>query len=88
MWVTAHLADLESDLSAIHRIDDMYSQPGPRILRLAYRLVHYPGAVQSAALSARRREVERPAPVSEEPRTGPRPGSLFSFATSGGEPGA
>jgi hypothetical protein len=57
--VTAFLADVESDLSAIHRINDMYSAPGPRVLRLAYRLAHYEGCVRHAVLAARQR---KPAP--------------------------
>jgi hypothetical protein len=54
--VAAHEADIESDLSAIHRIDDMHTEPADRIFRLARRLSHYPGCVQSAiAREARHR---------------------------------
>ncbi len=35
-----------SDMSAIHRIDDMYSMGSRRWAQLVMRLVAYPGAVQ------------------------------------------
>lgn len=54
--MTAYEADIESDLSAIHRIDDMYSQPADRIFRLARRLAHYPGCVRSALANTRKPE--------------------------------
>lgn len=48
-WVTDHTADLESDLSAVHRVDDMWSMPGPKFLRLALRTVAYAGVMQARA---------------------------------------
>lgn len=43
----AHLDDLRSDFSAIHRIDDMYALSGPDFMRLAYRLPVYQGVMQA-----------------------------------------
>ena len=48
-WVTDHLADLESDLSVLHRVDDMWSMPGAKFLRLAKRTVAYLGVMQARA---------------------------------------
>ena len=48
-WVVDYLADLESDLSVFHRVDDMWSMPGPRFFRLAKRTVAYQGVMQARA---------------------------------------
>src|SRR5690606_8428162 len=42
-WVIDHLADLESDFSRFHRIDDIYALDGPRFMRLAWRIGVYEG---------------------------------------------
>lgn len=47
MWILDHLDDIESDLSAIHRVDDMGSMPAGRFVRLVERLWNYPGAIRS-----------------------------------------
>lgn len=44
-----HLDDIESDMSAIHRIDDIWSMNGPRFFRFAYRLPAYKGTVRAIA---------------------------------------
>jgi len=44
--VGSHLEDVRSDLSAIHRIDDIEALPGPRFYALVYRLSAYPGLMQ------------------------------------------
>lgn len=44
-----HLGDVESDLSAFHRIDDIWSMNGPRFFRLAERLPAYQGAIRARA---------------------------------------
>ncbi len=49
MWVLDYLDDLESDFSAIHRIEDMYELDGPRFFSLAMRLAAYPGVMQVRA---------------------------------------
>jgi hypothetical protein len=48
--VLAHLADLESDFSAIHRIDDMYALDGPTFMRMAFRLPVYQGVMRQRLL--------------------------------------
>jgi hypothetical protein len=48
--VTAYAEEIESDLSVLHRIDDMHSQPAKRMLRLARHLPAYQGAVRSQML--------------------------------------
>jgi hypothetical protein len=45
--VLDHIADLESDFSAIHRISDMYSLDGPTFFSLAYRLSAYRGVMRA-----------------------------------------
>lgn len=49
--MAAHRDDIESDLSAIHRIDDTFGQPAQRMLRLAYRVGHYPGIIRNLMLN-------------------------------------
>jgi hypothetical protein len=48
--VIYHLADLQSDFSAIHRIDDMYALDAPTFFRLAYRLPVYQGVLRQRLL--------------------------------------
>jgi hypothetical protein len=45
-WVLDYLDDIESDLSAVHRVDDIHTLTSERFFRLANRLVHYQGAVR------------------------------------------
>jgi hypothetical protein len=59
------MPDVESDLSAIHRIDDPYREEGPRMLRLAYRLAHYQGCVRTAWLARQ--------PAAAPPARSPQP---------------
>lgn len=47
----SHLADLESDFSAIHRITDMYALDGPRFFQMAYRLPVYEGVLRQRLLA-------------------------------------
>ncbi|MGH3438871.1 MAG: hypothetical protein ACRDRN_20670 [Sciscionella sp.] len=69
--MAAYRADVESDLSAIHHIPDPTALDGPRMLRLAYRLAHYPGILRNRMLGAAR----------SQPTTAPAPGQ----ATEQGE---
>lgn len=48
LWVLDHLSDLESDFSAIHRIDDMYGLPSRKFFAFAYRMPAYAGCMQVA----------------------------------------
>lgn len=54
-----HLADLESDFSRFHGIDDIYSMPGPKFLAFCWRIAAYDG------MMARRIEAQnhKPEPV-------------------------
>lgn len=54
--MAAYRDDVESDLSAIHHIHDPYEQDGPRMLRLAYRLGHYPGIVRNRVIGTARQK--------------------------------
>lgn len=47
-----HLDDIESDLSAFHRIDNWEDMPARRFLLLAERLGHYRGAIRNIMLAA------------------------------------
>ncbi len=44
-----HLRDIESDMSAFHRIDNIWAMDGPRFFYLAYRLTAYRGVMRSLA---------------------------------------
>jgi hypothetical protein len=54
LWVLDCLDDIRSDLSVLHRIDDMDTMPAPRFWAYATRLVHYSGAVAGQALLEQR----------------------------------
>ena len=56
-----HLDDIESDLSAVHRIDDIWTMEAGRFFRLAWRLPAYQGVMRMHA--------EKQA-MDEEKRTG------------------
>lgn len=49
MDVLNYLDDIESDLSAFHRVDDYLDMDCLKFFRLAFRLVHYQGAVRAQA---------------------------------------
>lgn len=61
MWVLDLLPEIESDLSALHRIEDPYPLAGSRMIRLIERLPAYDGAVRAALLAR-----QAPAPVQQE----------------------
>lgn len=78
------LRDIESDMSAIHRVDDIWSMPGPRFFAFAWRLPAYRGAIREWILREQRDEEETapvPAQQYESPgyaaprRGGPQPGT-------------
>jgi hypothetical protein len=43
--VVDYLADLESDFSRFHRVDDMTQLDGPRFFRMAWRMAAYRGVL-------------------------------------------
>lgn len=57
MWTVDYEADIASDLSAFHRVDDPMTIDGPRFFSLALRLAAYSGVL--AARAAKLREDER-----------------------------
>lgn len=57
MWTLDYEADIASDLSAFHRVDDPMTIDGPRYFSLAPRLAAYSGVL--AARVAKMREDER-----------------------------
>jgi len=71
--VVDHLADVESDMSVFHRVDDMYALDGPRFFRLAVRLPFYKGVIRAHVMA----EIhERDGSAAAGPRvgsTGPAP---------------
>ncbi len=54
-----HLRDIESDMSAIHRIDNIWEMDGPRFFRLAYRLPAYQGVMRMLAEEQAMRQEKR-----------------------------
>lgn len=58
MWTTEHEADIASDLSAFHRVDDPLSIDGPRYFSLAQRVGAYSGVMAAIYTERQRREHE------------------------------
>jgi len=73
--VLDHLADVESDLSAFHRIDSMMTVPGPRFFRLAIRLSAYAGIMQ-ARVAAVANDDQPPTPTAQ---AAGRPGTRDTY---------
>ncbi len=63
LWVVEHLEDVRSDLSVLHRVDDMESMPADRFLSFVERLAHYEGAIRHLAILAREEHNAPPTPV-------------------------
>lgn len=55
MWTVDHEADVASDLSAFHRIDDPMLIEAARYFSLALRLAAYPGVLAAIAAEEERR---------------------------------
>ncbi|MGI8333480.1 hypothetical protein ACRYCC_26305 [Actinomadura scrupuli] len=80
-WVLDYLGDLESDMSAIHRIDDMYAMPGPRFFRLAARIGAYDGAVANRLAMRHLQNQEKAQEISTAAEIAASPlGELVSIA--------
>lgn len=47
MWTLDHLADLESDFSVFHRVEDIYNLDGPRFFQFAERIFAYKGVMRA-----------------------------------------
>lgn len=81
-FVCDHLADLESDFSAVHGIRDMWALPGPKWLRLAVRLVAYTGVMQARAQGLLDQAAASPEPVAVQGVPGPVAGDRVSIESS------
>lgn len=51
MWLLDYPAEVESDLSRFHRVEDPMAMDSPRYFRLAPLLVHYDGALRAALVA-------------------------------------
>ena len=58
MWTIDYEADIASDLSAFHRIDDPMQIDGPRYFSLAIRLAAYAGVLAARVEKMRQDERE------------------------------
>lgn len=99
MWVLDHLADIASDFSVLHRVDDIGETRSSVFFAFAHRLPAYQGVMR---LRAKAREAQEPAapPVTAaaqgsaprpvvggtraELQTAPEFAGVFSFSKAGG----
>jgi hypothetical protein len=66
MWLPAHLADVESDMSAVHRVDDIDDLPAPKFFSYAWRLPHYRGVMRDRVIALQDdQEDTGPAPAAQ-----------------------
>lgn len=72
IWLTEIWDDVESDLSAYHRIEDPQRLAGWRLMKLAARLHAYGGAV---AFRLKQFEADSRQPVDADPEPAPLPPS-------------
>ena len=56
MWTVDHEADIASDLSAFHRVDDPLALDGPRYFALAQRVGAYRGVMHAIYTARAQRE--------------------------------
>lgn len=71
MWVPAHLADIESDMSAVHGVRDIDELSAPKFFGFAWRLPHYRGVMRDRVI-ALQREQDEDVPVITGGRDAPR----------------
>lgn len=59
-----YLEDIRSDLSVLHRVDDMEVMPAPRFYALAYRLTAYQSVIATKVRRQKQgQQQSRPKPV-------------------------
>jgi hypothetical protein len=80
--VIDHLDDLESDFSAIHRVDDIYDLDGPQFFKKAWRMSAYQG-VMRMRLEA---EAEQNSPTRQPPSAAQAPAQVASGRAGPGIP--
>lgn len=60
MWTIEHEADIASDLSAFHRVDDPMTLDGPTYFSRAHRLAAYAGVMQSRVIAQQQEDAPAP----------------------------
>lgn len=70
-----YFEEVESDMSAFHRIDDVYAMPAPRFINLAVRLFAYKGIIRALYEAEQHREQQEQLPASVRSRTPSRAGN-------------
>ncbi|WP_042400215.1 hypothetical protein [Streptacidiphilus carbonis] len=68
-WVVHCLDDIASDMSVFHRVDDITALDGPTLMRLAWRLPAYEGAMRSRVMAE---QEENPSPSPQGRVSAPR----------------
>lgn len=68
-WIVDYLDDVESDLSAFHRIDDYRTLSSARFFSLALRLGAYAGVIQARAYAESKASEPARSPRGEVVRT-------------------
>jgi hypothetical protein len=63
LWVLECLDDIASDMSVFHRVDDITVLDGATLMRLAWRLPAYQGAMHIRVQQAQADEPDMGAPV-------------------------
>jgi hypothetical protein len=71
MWLPGSLPDVESDMSAVHRVDDIWAMPAARFFRLAWRLPHYRGVMRDRVLALQREQGDEPVAAPAPQQRGP-----------------
>jgi hypothetical protein len=94
MWIPGHLADIESDMSALHGVDDIWSMPAARFFAFAWRLPHYQGVMRDVVLAEQnsgrsrqpeqQRAIQRAAPSAREAPPPATPAVVRSDPALGG----
>src|SRR5690606_24750181 len=66
-WIWFYQDLVEADMSAFHRVDDIYSMDADKFFGFAKCLIHYSGAVRGEAESEQREKEEANPPRKVEP---------------------
>jgi hypothetical protein len=85
IWAVDMEGDVASDLSALHRVDNMYDMGSRRWAQLVPRLIAYPGAVQFRFKMQAQQEREREEEAAAGPVAAPvRPAAATAPAVAPG----
>jgi hypothetical protein len=66
-WIPWYLEDIESDMSAFHRIGDIYTLDSRVFFARVLRLFHYEGAVRARAAQEIKEEYDEAGEIQEVP---------------------